>query len=894
MNNKFKFFAVFTAVHLLISFMPAKTAAADIKQVQVLIDGRELDTGDGEAVIKESRTMVPVRSIFEALGAEVFWSETERKITARKDETEIELVIGKNTAKIDGKTAGLDAAPVIADGRTLVPARFVSEAFGYKVEWKEARQSVYIWTINEGLLASLRNFESLADEELIKWLASLYDVKSGGFYFAASARDTAGFGPTIEGTNWVLDILKTIGIIPRKTVCPDDVYIPDKFRRGILDFLIPLQEEEDGYFYEPQFGKSVSETKRTRDTVAADMIEYFGGKCKYLTPSQRVSAQGTPKSNEKVDLSTLAEHFHSEENFRKWVYALDMENSPYESGSQLSTAYNMAVRLGYDDIVRDYLIETQNKNTGLWGKDADTTGIDGALKVSYYFSRDTEPYPNIDKMLGSVLSVIDSEDISANIGMARNWNRLAVIDKAMNSYAEIPPEVKTKVEESLVNILNRTAEKLKKYRQPDFGYSNYMDGSTVTASDATVSLGLKEGDTNGTTLAFDCFRTALSLAGAGDIPFEKTEEYRELFWELIENAAPNQKPEPDMDFHFNFDSGTPTVSVRGKEFGGYVIGDKIYFYVKAEEARSADTTRNTGVGKENFDDETAKMPVLKKNGEIADTPIEKIKDGVYKINIDGKEKELYVMRTVLQLYHPFEGELRNDAPSVTGLPKWHTGVLGPGTWNWMSQRYDGNTVTEIVYDSAAGSRVFKLRKVLGTNDASFRSSYGAPQSGIKTVISKFKIKVDHLSAFFEEDPSRGIYFGGIGGDGAYTGRHALGFSREGKPPYDKTMDVWYMKTPSQSEKRILLPNKLSLNQWYDITMIYENEKNDDGTFTGIFKVFIDGNFIFETSCIYENDLNLNTSHTGIYGFFDKNRGPAEYTISIDDYDIEFIKEEDNA
>ena len=77
-------------------------------------------------------------------------------------------------------------------------------------------------------------------------------------------------------------------------------------------------------------------------------------------------------------------------------------------------------------------------------------------------------------------------------------------------------------------------------------------------------------------------------------------------------------------------------------------------------------------------------------------------------------------------------------------------------------------------------------------------------------------------------------------------------------------------------------------------MIYENEKNDDGTFTGVFKVFIDGKFIFETSCIYENDLNLNTSHTGIYGFFDKNHGPAEYTISIDDYDIEFIKEEDNA
>ena len=649
--------------------------------VKILIDGRVLDTGDCEPVIVDSRTMVPMRSIFEALGAKISWNENERKITSQKGDTEIEIVIGENTAKIDGETVSLDTPAIIIEDRAMVPARFVSEAFGYKVEWKEARRSMYIWTISEQLLSALRNFESLADENLIKWFASLYDVKSGGFYFTVSARDTVGFGPTIEGTNWVLNVLKTIGIIPRTTVCPEDVYIPEKFRQGILDFLIPLQNEEDGYFYEPQFGKSVSETKRTRDTVAADMIVYFGGQCKYLTPSQRVMAQASLQESEEIDLSTLAEHFQSREKFKEWVYSLDMQNDPYNAGSELSTAYNMAVRLGYDDIAREFLIETQNKNTGLWGGDADSTGIDGALKVSYYFSRDTVAYPNIDKMLDSVLKIMDEEDMTENIGMARNWNRLAIIDRAMNSYEEIPADVKTKVDESLVKILNQTSEKLKSYRQPDFGYPNYMDGSTVTASDATVSLGLKEGDTNGTTLAFDCFRTALSLAGVGDVPFEKMEEYRELFWTLIADAKPNQKPEPDMDFYFNFDNHIPKVSMRGKEFDGYSIGDKIYFYVRAEQAKSATTTRNVDVGKENFDEEITKMPVLKKNGEVSNTSIEKIKDGVYKINIDGTEKELYVMKTILQIYHPFEGELRNDAPSVTGLPKWHTGVLGPGTWN---------------------------------------------------------------------------------------------------------------------------------------------------------------------------------------------------------------------
>ena len=116
--------------------------------IQVEVDGSPLSLDVPPALVN-GRTMVQLRGIFEALGAQVNWDSYTRTITATKGDTNVQLGIGKPRALINGKVAILDAPAMIRNGSTMVPLRFVSEALGADVKWIEATQMVTITTANK-------------------------------------------------------------------------------------------------------------------------------------------------------------------------------------------------------------------------------------------------------------------------------------------------------------------------------------------------------------------------------------------------------------------------------------------------------------------------------------------------------------------------------------------------------------------------------------------------------------------------------------------------------------------------------------------------------------------------------------------------------------------------
>lgn len=93
---------------------------------------------------KSNRTIVPLRYISETLGAEVKWDPKTSIIEINKDTTKVILKIGAKTATIHSKTIQLDTPPVTIDGRTYVPLRFISEAFGADVKWDSTNWQVII------------------------------------------------------------------------------------------------------------------------------------------------------------------------------------------------------------------------------------------------------------------------------------------------------------------------------------------------------------------------------------------------------------------------------------------------------------------------------------------------------------------------------------------------------------------------------------------------------------------------------------------------------------------------------------------------------------------------------------------------------------------------------
>jgi len=101
-------------------------------------------TLDSNPQIKNSRTLVPLRFIGEALGAKIDWDNKTRSVSYTTSDKVVILTVGKTSATINGKNYTLDCAPVIVNDRTLVPVRFISEALGASVLWDNATRSIDI------------------------------------------------------------------------------------------------------------------------------------------------------------------------------------------------------------------------------------------------------------------------------------------------------------------------------------------------------------------------------------------------------------------------------------------------------------------------------------------------------------------------------------------------------------------------------------------------------------------------------------------------------------------------------------------------------------------------------------------------------------------------------
>lgn len=112
----------------------------------VILDGQPLMFSDAEPIIEDGRTLVPLRAIFEAMGADVSWEQSTQTATAVKGNTILALSIGSIQPTINGSVQQFDVPAKIVNGRTLAPLRFVGEAFGGTVQWDSASQTITIKT----------------------------------------------------------------------------------------------------------------------------------------------------------------------------------------------------------------------------------------------------------------------------------------------------------------------------------------------------------------------------------------------------------------------------------------------------------------------------------------------------------------------------------------------------------------------------------------------------------------------------------------------------------------------------------------------------------------------------------------------------------------------------
>jgi len=132
----------------IIQYIGEKLVVLKINEKNFTVNN-EPHTLDSPPVIKNSRTLLPIRAVVEALGGSVSWDATERKVTVSLGSTTIELWIGKNTAKVNDVDTPIDSTnskvvPEIIKERTMLPLRFVTENLGCDVQWDGTTKTITI------------------------------------------------------------------------------------------------------------------------------------------------------------------------------------------------------------------------------------------------------------------------------------------------------------------------------------------------------------------------------------------------------------------------------------------------------------------------------------------------------------------------------------------------------------------------------------------------------------------------------------------------------------------------------------------------------------------------------------------------------------------------------
>lgn len=123
----------------IVGAMSGLPAAA--QSVAIVVNGAGVSF-DQPPVERAGRVFVPLRGVFERLGASVVYANGD--INAQGNGRNVHLHIGSNQAVVNGQTLTMDVAPFLIGARTLVPLRFVAQSLGAAVNWNQSNNTVYI------------------------------------------------------------------------------------------------------------------------------------------------------------------------------------------------------------------------------------------------------------------------------------------------------------------------------------------------------------------------------------------------------------------------------------------------------------------------------------------------------------------------------------------------------------------------------------------------------------------------------------------------------------------------------------------------------------------------------------------------------------------------------
>ena len=355
-----------------------------------------------------------------------------------------------------------------------------------------------------GLYEAIKNYYTLYEDDLLIWLAGLYDKNIGGFYYSNSAKQNEKVEfkgekydllPDIESTHQAMCLLISTGVFKSHSD------LPEKMKESIRHFATSLLDKENGFFYHPQWGKEMTDARqprRGRDLMWAGMIaKNLGFKYPYPTANERIAKEDKSESVE------IPDYLKSEEAFRKYLDSFNWTTDSYYAGNALAAQVSIIVAAGLEDVAADYLASIQDKKLGLWGEQRGYMAINTYLKISCLYDAMKRPIPNVKKAVISVLDCSTTDEVADTVCFPYNvWYSLCNISRNLIAHGgdigkKEAAELSSQVLQNATRAVIASREKVSTFKKGDASFSYMVHRTSPGSQGMPVAFdNTNEGDIN--------------------------------------------------------------------------------------------------------------------------------------------------------------------------------------------------------------------------------------------------------------------------------------------------------------------------------------------------------------------------------------------------------------
>jgi len=443
------------------------------------------------------------------------------------------------------------------------------------------------------IVASLKQLYTIYKPEAVTWLANLYDPDTGGFYYSNSARDNLGFLPDIESTYGALAFVEETGMAE---LYGNDYSkaLPKWLLDGVGAWIRDLQEE-DGYFYHPQWPKSFInerglQSRITRDKGSAvSILRRLGIQEAY--PASAALTDGLSDGGGKVSAVSrviatkgVLSQFESVEAFRNYINDLDAEvlaiSNPNERAGRLyaignefqSTVSLVKKNPEFVKILHAFFKKHQDPTTGTWSTVLTFNATNSLHKIGYVYNSLGLKYDYLYEMIDTVITIlsrdVDTDPISTGVDFANAWASIEHIYTNIRRCSSDAFEAEQKLREvkeyvyaNIKKAIDATFSQLGGFVQHDGSIGYSRRGSSYTSQGCPAAVpGSAEGDVNG----YGCASYSITgyIALALDLPEYEVkifgEKERVEFVRTLERLGNVVKREEEIfpDVTITFSDGT--------------------------------------------------------------------------------------------------------------------------------------------------------------------------------------------------------------------------------------------------------------------------------------------------------------------------------------------------